>query len=342
MPSTSAGPTDVRALTPEAFDAFDVVLASVVDAGPARLLELARRRIAMLLASERDAVAIAVPDEATVLDETTGTSLSSWPTSAAFDDRDRAVLELAEQFVIDVAGTGDDRRHRCLGTLGDAAFPLVQAIYVFDQGLRMRAALRQLFGTVDGAARPATDVMDLWTALEHWMRAVARLDALDPLTAELVRLRVARVHDCRLCRSRRHVQAVAAADDESVFDRIDDHERSDLAEDQKVALRLVDSMLWRPARLPDDVVTGSLELLGPAGTLEVVLDVGRNAANKIAVLFGADAPEVDHGVQLFDIDETGTVVTGPTVVGPSVTDRAEAVFRAGPPGETTTRAHPKG
>ena len=327
MPSNAADAVDVRALAPSAFDAFDVVLGAVVSAGPTRLLELARRRIAMLLAGAGDAVASVGPLEQSVID-----SLSSWPTSPRFDADDRAVLELTEQFVIDVAGTGDELRGRCFGQLGDQAFPLVQAIYVFDQGVRMRAALRQLFGAVDGAARPATGGDELWPALEEWMQAVARLDALDPLTAELVRLRGARVHDCRLCRSRRHVAALADGGDESVFDQIDDYERSDLAEHQKVALRLVDSMLWRPARLPEGLAADALDLLGPAATLEVVLDVGRNAANKIAVVFGADAAEVDEGLQLFEVDEQGIVTTEVTGSGVSVRAR---------PG-TGTRDHPRG
>ena len=304
MPSNAAAAVDVRALAPSAFDAFDLVLGAVASAGPTRLLELARRRISMLLAGAGDAVTQVGSLDPSVID-----SLSSWPTSPLFDADDRAALELTEQFVIDVAGTSDDLRQRCFGQLGDEAFPFVQAVYVFDHGLRMRAALRQLFGTVDGAARPTTGGTGLWPALETWMQAVARLDALDPLTAEIVRLRGARVHDCRLCRSRRHVAAVADGGDESVFDQIDDYEHSDLDEPQKVALRLVDSMLWRPVRLPEAVVADALEMLGPSASLEVVLDVGRNAANKIAVVFGADAAEVDEGLQLFEVDERGVVTT---------------------------------
>ena len=57
------------------------------------------------------------------------------------------------------------------------------------------------------------------------------------------------------------------------------------------------------------MITDALDLLGPAATLEVVLDVGRNAANKIAVVFGADAPEVTDGLQLFEVDEHGVVTT---------------------------------
>lgn len=34
-------------------------------------------------------------------------------------------------------------------------------------------------------------------ALTEWQAAVVRLDAVDPVTTELVRLRCARYHDCR-------------------------------------------------------------------------------------------------------------------------------------------------
>ena len=49
-----------------------------------------------------------------------------------------------------------------------------------------------------------------------------------------------------------------------------------------------------------------------AEIVEVVLDVARNAANKIAVAFAADAPTVTEGVELYDIDERGDVIFGLT------------------------------
>jgi len=38
---------------------------------------------------------------------------------------------------------------------------------------------------------------DLRHALGEWQAAVVRLDTVDPVTTELVRLRCARHHDCR-------------------------------------------------------------------------------------------------------------------------------------------------
>jgi alkylhydroperoxidase family enzyme len=91
---------------------------------------------------------------------------------------------------------------------------------------------------------------ELWPALEAMLPEIARLSALDPFTTELVRLRGARAHNCRMCKSLRNVRAVESGGDEATFDKIDLYERSDLAERHKVALRLADAMLWTPARIP--------------------------------------------------------------------------------------------
>lgn len=305
---TTGDPVALRALAPEPFEAFDVVLAALADTAPRRLGELARCRIAMLLSGERDALA-------PLAELTDGdlVHLSSWPTSLQFDAADRAVLELTEQFVIDVATITDDQRTRCLGDLGDHAFIAVQTVYVLDHGLRVRAAVRQLFDVAGGAARavPAgLGVPDLWSSLDEWMRSVARLRRLDPLTTELVRLRGARAHDCRLCRSLRNVRAVEGGADESTFDQVDDYESSSLSERHKVALRLTDAMLWQPTSFPEGLVEQVRAEFDPAEAVELVLDVARNAANKIAVTFGADQANVTDGVEYYDVDELGDLVYG--------------------------------
>lgn len=302
---------ELRELAPEPFASFDAVLAALPGAAPTRRSELARRRIAMLLDGAQDALP---PLDELPVDHLQ--TLSSWPTSLHYDAADRAVLELAEQFVIDVSATSDDQRRRCLGDLGDQAFATVQTLYVLDHGLRVRAALRQLYGVGHGAAAaaathsPTATPTDLWSALDEWMHAVARLRALDPLTTELVRLRGARVHDCRLCRSLRNVRAVQGGADESTFDQVDDYERSSLSERHKVALRLTDAMLWQPTAYPAGLVEQVHTHFEPAESVEIVLDVARNAANKIAVTFGADQPNVDDGVEYYDVDERGELVYG--------------------------------
>lgn len=302
---------ELRRLAPEPFEAFDAVVSSLPGAAPRRPVELSRQRIAMLLDGARDALAPVGQLPAEHLE-----SLSSWPMSLHFDAVDRATLELTEQFVIDVRQITDEQRSRCLGDLGDLAFGVVQSVYVMDHGLRVRAALRQLYGVHDGAAAPAPSVptgaagAGLWGSLDEWMRSVARLQALDPLTTELVRLRGARAHRCRLCCSLRNVRAVRGGADESLFDQVDDYERSSLSERHKVALRLTDAMLWQPTAYPVGLVEQVQAHFAPEESLEVVLDVARNAANKIAVTFGADEANVAEGVEYYDIDESGELVYG--------------------------------
>ena len=47
-----------------------------------------------------------------------------------------------------------------------------------------------------------------------------------------------------------------------------------------------------------------------AESYELTVDVMRNAGNKIAVAFAADAPNVASGVERFHIDENGQAVAG--------------------------------
>ncbi len=191
--------------------------------------------------------------------------------------------------------------------MGAATFPFVQALYVEDVFQRGRLALGRLHHR-DVPADRRPEEGDLWTALEDFMRLVALQTALDPVTTELVRLRGANAHQCRLCQSRLSVRALDAAGDRSPFAAVDDYEHSSLTERHKVALRLTDAVITQPALIEDVLVAQVRANFSMAESSEIVLDVVRNAANKIAVAFGADAPQVTDGVEYFDIDATGELV----------------------------------
>jgi hypothetical protein len=60
--------------------------------------------------------------------------------------------------------------------------------------------------------------------------------------------------------------------------------------------------VWQPLNWPPGLGSQVVTALGPAASTELTLDIVRNAANKIAVAFGADAPQVKTGVEYFDID----------------------------------------
>jgi hypothetical protein len=88
-----------------------------------------------------------------------------------------------------------------------------------------------------------------------------------------------------------------------------------------VALRLTDAVITQPALIEDTLVAQVRANFSMAESSEIVLDVVRNAANKIAVAFGADAPQVADGTEYFDIDATGELVAA---VGAAVVRAATA------------------
>ena len=217
---------------------------------------------------------------------------------------DPTVRAFAEQVAIDVSVVAD-LRPAFLAATGSSAFDVVQRIWAHDVPPRALAVLDQVYGA--SAPAPVPPVAgDPWPLFEELMRAVARLDALDPVTTELVRLRGAAAHDCRLCRSRR---SVTARDAGSLLDRVEAGELpAELTPRQRAALALTDAVVWEWRVVPEAVLADVRRELGEAEVVEVVLDVVRNAANKIAVALGADAPEVTEGVQWFRTDHDGQVL----------------------------------
>ena len=105
---------------------------------------------------------------------------------------------------------------------------------------------------------------------------------------------------------------MAGADDVT-FAAVDDFAGSDLSAVQKAALALTDALIWQPAHLPDEALAGVRAHLTPAQAVELVLDVMRNAGNKIAVALAADAPHVTDGVEIYDINPDGTLTYGLSV-----------------------------
>jgi AhpD family alkylhydroperoxidase len=112
---------------------------------------------------------------------------------------------------------------------------------------------------------------------------------LDPVSIELVRLRCARVHDCRFCQ---HVRIAAARDggaDEEFLSEIDFYETSTvLSERQKVMLRVVDAHIYGsvPPTLPGQVG----EHLTPEEAVEIVTLVAKFSFQKSLVPLGLEAP----------------------------------------------------
>lgn len=219
------------------------------------------------------------------------------------------VRAFAEQFGADVSQVGDDLRAGLALAAGDHLFAVTQMVWIGDVGARLRATLDALFGPSEWERPRRYPVTDTWLAAEGFIRAVSRLETLDPTLTELIRLRGARLHRCRVCSSRRNRAAIDAGADDATFEAVDHYATSDLPPATKAALALVDAMIRNPDAIDSRVLDDVRRELTPAQAVEVVLDVARNAANKIAVALQADDPEVTDGVQLFTTDADGAITT---------------------------------
>jgi hypothetical protein len=207
-------------------------------------------------------------------------------------------MTFAEQMVVDVASMTTDVRAAGLAQLGAGAPAFILAVWTEDMMIRADAAWREMFGE-EWCPIPTSAETEPWVAHERFLIEVAKLPALDPVTSELVRLRGARAHDCRLCQSRRSVSAIDLAGGSDLFD---DRDPSGISDAQALALQVVDAFVWQPIRWPPGLGEQVVDALGPAAATELTLDIVRNAANKIAVAFDADDPQVETGVEYYDID----------------------------------------
>jgi alkylhydroperoxidase family enzyme len=254
----------------------------------------------------------------TLIRLTCGKALSLPPLPSEVDlidgtsEHDVVVAAFAEQFTVDVTGIGEDQRAQFVSALGKNAFRVVVAIFIADFVPRVWAGLGAL-----GMGKPGNGGEPVWdhdsdpigALLNDFVPAVARLRALDPVTTEVVRLRGATQHNCRLCKSLRDSNALDAGGSESLYADIERYETSEwLSERHKAALRYVDALIWKPSRIDSDVAAGVRKHFTEEEAFELTLDVMRNASNKIAVSLAADAPRVSEGTERYLIDADGQTV----------------------------------
>jgi alkylhydroperoxidase family enzyme len=219
-------------------------------------------------------------------------------------EAEEAAVDFAEQFCTDVTGISDDHRRRLLSALGSAAFGAVVLTYIADFVPRVAAGLEALGLKRQPTSKPewdhATDPAD--AVFNGFLPAVARQTALDPVTAEIVRLRGAGQHQCRLCNSLREATALEAGGSEDMYGDIWSYETSSrLSDAHKAALRYVDALIWSPAAISPEVSAEMRAHFSAAEAVEMTFDVMRNASNKIAVAMAADAPRVEHGTERYRI-----------------------------------------
>jgi alkylhydroperoxidase family enzyme len=223
------------------------------------------------------------------------------------------VCTFTEQFATDVSGIGDNQRKLLAQALGDNVFRTVVMMFVADFVPRVWAGfealgLRRHGNGGDVAWDHDSDPTD--ALLNGFLPAVARLRGLDPVTTEVVRLRGAAQHNCRLCKSRRETNALDAGGSEDLYSEIERYETSEkLTDAHKAALQYVDAMIWTPSQISPELAKGVRKHYSEDQAFELTLDIMRNAANKIMVSLGVDAPLVTDGTELFSVDEDGQTVS---------------------------------
>jgi alkylhydroperoxidase family enzyme len=153
---------------------------------------------------------------------------------------------------------------------------------------------------------------DLAAAIDGFYRAATRLAALDPVATEVLRLRCARHHDCRICKAVRLRDAREAGVDEAFAARIDDYESSDLDERLKVMLRYVDAFITAPASVRPELAAALARHYTRAQIVEITLDVMKFSTQKMHVALGLDVMDgvdVESGaVTYFEFDPAGRPV----------------------------------
>lgn len=169
---------------------------------------------------------------------------------------------------------------------------------------------RALRVPLDDNGKPLRDP-GLYSLLGAYQDAVVRSSLLDPVTTELIRLRCARQHDCRICQTLRLADAQDSGLDSVMEGKIDHYESSDLSERHKTALRLVDAFIWRPGDMSDELVAQAHEHFSDAEIAEILVDITKWSTQKIHVTLGTDGadhlPTDERGVSYFCFDDDGKV-----------------------------------
>jgi len=322
-------PEALSRLQPEAAGLLVALNERVWQVSDPVLLELVRVRVSQLIgnpaaARVRCAYAAAAGGGGGARLEAKLGALPDYPGSPLFSAAERDVVAFSEQFVIDVGGTTEDMRAGLAGRFGaDGARALVTAIYVVEFTQRLQLIAGRLLDDAevpaDGAGVLADGAGVLADGAEvspegllnAYQAAVMRGSALDPVTTELVRLRCARTHHCRICQTLRLADARAAGVDEAMTAKVDFYERSDLPERAKVALRVTDAFITQPGLLSDAVAEQAREWFGSAELASLGLNITKWSTQKIKVALGTDGADrlvTDaDGVALFGFDQAGQV-----------------------------------
>ena len=159
----------------------------------------------------------------------------------------------------------------------------------------------------DGVTAGIADV--LAEAMESFAAAAMRAGAVDPVTTELVRLRCAGYHDCRICASLRLEDAREAGVDEDMTAKVARYETSDLPERAKIALRLADAVIIHRGAADLELARDLRRHFSREQIAELLLDVIKWSRQKERVALRLEAPSWE-GTNTLRFDDNGDHVLG--------------------------------
>ena len=150
---------------------------------------------------------------------------------------------------------------------------------------------------------------ELTSAIGDFYTGATRLGGVDAVITEMVRLRCARTHDCRLCKAVRLRTARDAGVDDDMTSQIDRYEQSSLDERIKVALRYTDAFNTRPGEVSQELARQLARHFSPEEIVTMSLDIMKYSTQKMHVTLGLDVRsgiDVDSGaVTWFEFDDAG-------------------------------------
>lgn len=143
---------------------------------------------------------------------------------------------------------------------------------------------------------------------ENFAASVAlELTSLDAITAEMIRLRCATYHDCRVCSSLRSADARDSGFDEPAAARVREHDYDELPEAQAAALQFADAMLTNPSEIDMQLVKCLRSHFSDEQIAEIILDVARWSFQKVKVALRLDAARW-QGIATLSYDGNGRPV----------------------------------
>ncbi len=230
-------------------------------------------------------------------------------------DVERQVIALADQFAVDVNGISEAQIAALNEAIGAGTVnALVNGLYLIDMGLRLEQVVPVLLpasgeapaAAAPGAASQPAEDRDALIAdtIAAFAAAAVLADGIDAVTSELVRLRCAQVHHCRLCGSLRQRSALDEGFDEDMAGRIARYEQGGFSEAQTAALRLVDTLILFPADAGADLRAELERHYTPGQVAELCFDVVKWSQQKALVATHIDAPPWE-GIHVLDFDGDG-------------------------------------